>query len=336
MASRSRSAAIAREHQPRRRSRAEHTAGDPASRVRAPRAPATADRRAGPHRPDHVARRRRLGLALEHVPVRHERCRALEHRRRQSPQRVERRTGAADPALALRIAGTFHDRVGHELRAVDRAYRPHHAPGVVRGVPVERRVDRRRQDRDHVEPERTPFLLQHFRQSDDAELRRRVGAGVRHRVASEDRRDVHEDAGALLAEIRQHRACAVRVPEQVRLDHATEHVARRRLEAAERRDGGVVDPHVDASEPVDGRARQPRHGLGVRDVGRHVERTAAAVAQVAGRRGERRLAPCREHDGRPARRKRRRGRAADAARRAGDDDDARVAQSCPSCFTSLL
>jgi hypothetical protein len=90
---------------------------------------------------------------------------------------------------------------------------------------------------------------------------------------------VGQHAVALLAEAGQHRPGAVDVAEQVGLQHPPERVGRGRLQRAGQVDTGVLDPDIDAAEPLD-RVGQFGHGRRVSHVGGHGQSRAAGRLAV--------------------------------------------------------
>jgi len=110
---------------------------------------------------------------------------------------------------------------------------------VVAGVLEDRRVDRGRQHRADLDPAAAQLLAQCQAEPDDAELRGRVGAEVRHRDHAGDRGVVDEHPAALRPELADGGPSAVDVPEQVGLDHAPEVRRRDVLERAGQVGGGA-------------------------------------------------------------------------------------------------
>jgi hypothetical protein len=102
--------------------------------------------------------------------------------------------------------------------------------------------------------------------ADHSVLARGVGDDVRRAAQPRDRRGVHDRAAAPGAQQRRHDFHAEPDGLDVDGDHPVERLFRvvdQRLERPE--DAGVVEEHVDAAEPVDGRLRvaldvgEPRH-----------------------------------------------------------------------------
>ena len=94
---------------------------------------------------------------------------------------------------------------------------------------------------------------------------------MRERLADDagGRRDRDDEAGALGAHDREHRAGDVHRAEQVGLDLRPDVLGAELLEEPGVEVAGVVDEHVDAAEPVDGRLDGRFGGGGVGDVERN-------------------------------------------------------------------
>ena len=182
------------------------------------------------------------------------------------------------------------------------------------------------------------------RQPGDAQFRRAV---VHLPDAADQPRgggDMHVAAALLLAEMRHRGAADIEGAVQMHLHHRVPFLGRHVVEHAVAQDAGVVHHHVDAAEIVDrglhdllrvlplGDAVGVRHraALAVRlgDLGHHLLRRADIVA-LAGHRG----ADVVHHDLGAVRRQADRGRAADAAPRAGHDGDLAVQHSSHSLLS---
>lgn len=128
---------------------------------------------------------------------------------------------------------------------------------------------------------------------------------------------------ALGAELPHRHLGAVRIAEQVGLDHPLPGLRRDRFQLAECADAGIVEPDINPAETLDLGAAERLDLRLVGHVGRHGERGTArrlalspSILQHAG-------TPRRQHDGIALSSER--GGAADAAGGAGDDDHAGVA-----------
>jgi hypothetical protein len=86
----------------------------------------------------------------------------------------------------------------------------------------------------------------------------------------------------LLAEVRQRGPRAVDAAEQVGLDHLPIHLGRRLLEARKEPYAGIVHPHVDPAEVLDGAPRQLLDSPFVCHVSRHGQRPPSPGLALGG------------------------------------------------------
>lgn len=127
------------------------------------------------------------------------------------------------------------------------------------------------------------------------------------------------DRGRRVAEVRQHGAGTVDLPEQVRVDDSPVHLGRSVLEPSEGDDGGAVDPCVDTPEGCEGTLGKGLHSALVGDVGRYSEGATARALAFRDHGAQGVPAACGQCHTRLAFGERERGRPADATRRAGHD-----------------
>ncbi|AUX41706.1 uncharacterized protein SOCE26_031280 [Sorangium cellulosum] len=120
----------------------------------------------------------------------------------------------------------------------------------------------------HRDAERRELRVQRLRDRLDGELRRAVNAEPRPRPVAAHRREVQDQAGALLPELRKHGARHREEAEHVRLEDAPHLVALGLLDRADDAVAGVVHQHIDPAEPSDGSLDRGGDGRLVR----HVER----------------------------------------------------------------
>jgi hypothetical protein len=125
---------------------------------------------------------------------------------------------------------------------------------------------------------------------------------------------------ALLAKVGQHGTGPVDVAEEVGLQHLPEGLGRGCLQRAEQVDAGVVDPDVDAAEPLDGTSGQLGHCCLVGHVGGHGQGLAARRLTVPRQRFQG-TGPSRgQHHPRPPVSEGESGRPADPTGGTGDHD----------------
>jgi hypothetical protein len=93
------------------------------------------------------------------------------------------------------------------------------------------------------------------------------------------------------------------------------------IQRGQRHDAGIVEEHVDATEPVDGGIDQPLHIVGACHVGRDSQRSHSVGTEFVRQRDYALTASCAEHDDSALPGKSSRGRRAEAAAGARDDDD---------------
>ena len=154
-------------------------------------------------------------------------------------------------------------------------------------------------------------------------LGRHVRGVIRCGNLAQGGRDVDERAATLGPELTQRNRTAVDRPQQVGVDDLGVVTQRNLLEAPQRRDAGVVDPHVNPAELCHRGTSQLLDLLGVGDIGRNCQCGATGGAagigdrlqdlRAAGGKDDRR-ARLREGDG---------GGVPDAAGGASNDNDAR-------------
>ena len=149
---------------------------------------------------------------------------------------------------------------------------------------------------------------------------------------------MHEAAALLLAEMRHRGAADVEGAVKMHLDHGVPFLGRHVVEHAVAQDAGVVHHHVDAAEIVDrvlhdllrvlplgdavGVGHRPALAVRLGDLGHHLLRRADILALTGHRRAD-----VVDHHLGAVRRQADRGRAADAAPRAGNDGDLAVEHS---------
>ena len=137
------------------------------------------------------------------------------------------------------------------------------------------RSERARFDHRDLDPERADFLGKRFREPHDAELRGGVEAGARVADESSDRRDVDDVSRTALAHRRQHRLGHGDQAEHIGLELGAIALLVRLLDRGEVAIARVVDEHVEAARPLDGRDR----GLYVgRDIDIELQRMRVVVA----------------------------------------------------------
>jgi len=151
-----------------------------------------------------------------------------------------------------------------------------------------------------------------------------VGRGERRRRPAAERDHVDENAALPLEKAGQHGVSTVHRSEQVHLDGAAMQIERRILERAEHAGAGIVDPDVDAAEPILRRLRQGLDRLRIGHVGGYGERRGTVLAAFPGEPFEQCPPPCGDDDMGTGSREGEGPGTPDAARSTGDDDDGSV------------
>lgn len=147
------------------------------------------------------------------------------------------------------------------------------------------------------------------------------------RPRSPDGDHVDQRAAALLPEVRQHGVGPVDLAEQVHLHHTPVRSDRRHVEAPDRADAHVIEPHVDGAEALDRRGDELAHRVGVSHVRRHDERLRPKRTALGRDILERPPLTRSKNDPGLVARKGMRTRSPNTARRPGDDDHERRPRS---------
>jgi len=269
-----------------------------------------------PRRPfQRVPRRRSL-------PCRRPPGEAVGQRRSQLFQPDQRAARAAGGHVPMLVAGAMEDCPRHHLRRVIRCRQARFRGEMVARVPRQRRVDRRRLDQVHHHRQ---FSLRHLHPQRVGERFDRMLAGgiaaLRHgRPARQDAADVDERPAAL-GEQRQRHLRAVDDAPEVDVEQAVLVFKRHVHEFANHHDAGIVHPGVKASEALQRRFRDPLDGLALGHVRHHVDGVRPAVAELSGESLQCLFVAGGEDKPGASGRGKPRGGQADAAGRAGDDDD---------------
>ena len=245
--------------------------------------------------------------------------------RRQGIGHLRRAGGPPDGDLVAGMARDMHQRRSHLLGRVEQRTGIDCPARNIGAMHEARGVDHSWEHTADMDVGMASHLLAQARgETAQAELARRVGGGEGRRRPAAEGNHINEDAAVPVEEAGQGGVGPVQGSEQVHLDGASVQVERRVLERAEYAGAGIVDPDIDPAEALLRRPRQSLDRLRIGDIGWHRQGRRSEPGAFLGQPFERFPAPGCRHDMGAGAGEGEGGGAADAARRAGDDDDGSV------------